>query len=65
MKHKRIPLGLFMLYGILLLALANSFDVLAADKTCRTDVNGDQVCSDGSRTRTNVFGDEVKSGNSR
>lgn len=60
MKHKRIPLRVFMLYGLLLLALANSFGVLAADKTCRTDVNGDTVCSDGSRTRTDIFGDTRK-----
>ncbi len=60
MKHKRIPLRLFMLYGLILLALANSFGVLVADKTCRTDVNGCQVRRDGSRERTDVFGDTRK-----
>lgn len=34
----------------------------AADVTCRTDVNGDKVCSDGTKTRTNVWGDEVTTG---
>jgi len=58
-NKKRVPLRLFMLYALVLLALANSFAVMAETVTCRVDVNGDRVCSDGSRTRTNVFGDEV------
>ncbi|NEK84045.1 MAG: hypothetical protein G3W58_22930 [Pantoea ananatis] len=58
-RSSRVTLFWFMLYGICLLVLAQSFSVLASEVTCRIDVNGDKVCSDGSRTRTNVFGDEV------
>lgn len=46
---------------IALLMLA-AFSAGAADVTCRIDVNGDKVCSDGTKTRTNVWGDEVTTG---
>ncbi len=44
------------LIAVLLLA---AFTAGAAEVTCRIDVNGDKVCSDGTHTRTNIFGDEV------
>lgn len=36
-----------------------AFSAGAREVTCRVDVNGDKICSDGTKTRTNVFGDEV------
>ena len=46
---------------IALLMLA-AFSASAAEVTCRVDIWGDKVCSDGTRTRTTVNGDEVTTG---
>ncbi|MDU4749078.1 MAG: hypothetical protein E6X99_23105 [Pantoea sp.] len=45
------------LITVLLLA---AFSASAAEVTCRVDIWGDKVCSDG--TRTTVNGDEVTTG---
>lgn len=59
-KRRAIPLHLVLLYGVVMLVLASAFGAMAETVKCRIDVNGDKVCSDGSRTRTDVNGDERK-----
>lgn len=48
--------------AVSLLLLVTAFSAQAGAVVCRKDVNGDKVCSDGSRTRTNVLGEEVENG---